>query len=245
MPFAKPSRRAAPAFRDVIQIVAVCPGAVAVVGPSGLMLSLELRDHVVVEREVGPDIIVEMFPDPVPPVQGYLDTLVPDFPKIGRYGAYLSHGQVYCRSVKDVACVLVVQVYLSREAVVEHPEFYSEVGRGGGFPLEIGIAQGGNIQACGQLAVYDGIVDGIECLPGVVADALVVAGLSPGEPHLQHGQPCSGIPEEGFFRGYPSCGERREYNVSAVDSELGGAVGPDIGFENVSVPEGVVDSSEI
>ena len=120
---------------DIAHFVSLC-----IIRPVFLEFAFELHHFVGVEREVHTHSVFEIFSDTVVPVEGKFNTTVAHFTQILGSRAYNTHRKIEFGMVENVRSILIIIVYLTRQAVVEEAEIKSDVGGGGTFPVQLVVA---------------------------------------------------------------------------------------------------------
>ena len=128
-------------FRHITEVIDIADFvSLRIIRPVFLEFAFELHYFIGVEREVHTHPVFEIFSDAVVPVEGKFNTTVAHFTQILGSRAYNTHRKIEFGMVENVRSILIIIVYLTRQAVVEEAEIKSDVGGSGTFPMQLVVA---------------------------------------------------------------------------------------------------------
>ena len=110
-------------------------------------------------------------------------------------------------SEEDIRRILIIVVDLRSEPVVKEAGIYTDIGSGGGLPLEVDITHRLDIERGHIGRVQHDIASAVCSLPGKIADTQIVSCLPPRCPELQMGQPRLCIRHKRLLIYFPACRE--------------------------------------
>ena len=151
-------------------------------------------------------------------------------------------------SVDQVGGLTIIVVYATADAVAEQGEVQTDVRSCGGLPLQVLVIGIGTVEQTAVVEANEGITSvhtgGVHVIGGkiiVVADAVLLTGLTPTETELQLVKPF-GVLQEGLFVDLPTKCYRGEGCPVVV--ETAGTVATYGGGNHVAVESDVVGTSE-
>ena len=225
---------------DVAEVGVVDACAVLAGHPARLEAALVLGHFVPVAREIGRDAVGEIL-DPVAPSERQFQAVVGHLAEVLVGGALLADGGEDRGLIKDAVGHFVIVVHFEAEAVVQHAQLQTDVGRRGGFPLQQVVRERGHDARRLLAAERVEVARGVGRLILVIADG-VVAQFAPRGAQLEVVD--ARILHERLLRDAPSGRYRGEQAPARLAGEARRTVVTEVRFKEVAVVVGVGQAAE-